>query len=273
MKAAVFPEVVAGALLTAWLTATAANAPAAGGLAPAATAETASPAAAAASAPAPTPPSALPPVGSLARRVLPCTACHGAEGRAVGSAFVPRIAGKPDGYLYRQLLNFRDGQRHNDAMARLLAPLSDVYLREIAGHFAALDLPWPAPSPAVAPAPLLQRGEQLVRRGDAARRLPACTACHGAALTGVAPAVPGLLGLPNDYITAQLGAWRAGTRRALAPDCMHTVATALDTEEVAAVAAWLAAQPMPAEHRAAASLPAPMPLRCGAVPASTQARR
>lgn len=221
------------------------------------------PAQPAASALAPT--AALPPIDSLARRLMPCTACHGAEGRALGSAFVPRIAGKPDGYLYRQLLNFRDGQRRHDGMARLLAPLSDDYLRRIAGHFAALDLPWPTPAPVAAAPAALRRGEQLVRHGDAARRLPACQACHGAALTGVAPAVPGLLGLPNDYITAQLGAWRAGTRRALAPDCMHTVATALSTEEVAAVAAWLVAQPVPADHRSAQALPAPLPLRCGAV--------
>ncbi|MEK8051272.1 c-type cytochrome [Ideonella sp. DXS22W] len=202
----------------------------------------------------------------MARRVLACTACHGAEGRAVGSAFVPRIAGKPAGYLYRQMLNFRDGQRRHEGMARLLAPLSNEYLREIAAHFAALDLPWPTPQPGPATPALLAQGEQLVRQGDVARRVPACTACHGAALTGVAPAVPGLLGLPHDYITAQLGAWRAGTRRALAPDCMHDVAARLSPEASAAVAAWLTRQPMPADHRAVAALPAPMPLRCGAAP-------
>lgn len=208
----------------------------------------------------------LPAIDSMARRVLACTACHGAEGRAVGSAFVPRIAGKPAGYLYRQMLNFRDGQRRHEGMARLLAPLTDDYLREIAGHFAALDLPWPAPQPVAAAPAMLASGERLVRQGDAARHLPACVACHGAALTGVAPAIPGLLGLPHDYITAQLGAWRAGTRRALAPDCMHAVATRLTPDESAAVAAWLSTQRMPAEHRAAASLPAPMPQRCGAAP-------
>lgn len=225
---------------------------------------------AAASTPASTTATPLPPIDSMARRVLPCTACHGAEGRAVGSAFVPRIAGKPAGYLYRQMLNFRDGQRRHEGMARLMAPLSDDYLREIAAHFAALDLPWPAPVPGAATPGQLSRGEQLVRQGDAARQMPACVACHGAALTGVQPAIPSLLGLPPDYVTAQLGAWRAGTRRALRPDCMHQVATTLSPEDSAAVAVWLARQPMPAEHRAAAALPAPMPLRCGAAPEGTR---
>jgi hypothetical protein len=32
-------------------------------------------------------------------------------------------------------------------MTNLLAPLDDAYLREIAGHFAGLALPYPAPAP------------------------------------------------------------------------------------------------------------------------------
>ena len=40
-------------------------------------------------------------------------------------------------------------------------------------------------------------------------------------LTGAATGyVPGLLGLPRDYLNGQLGAWRSGQRRAVEPDCM-----------------------------------------------------
>jgi cytochrome c553 len=49
-------------------------------------------------------------------------------------------------------------------------------------------------------------------------------------MTGRAPFVPGLLGLPRDYLNAQLGAWRTGQRRALAPDCMAEVARKLAPE-------------------------------------------
>ena len=45
---------------------------------------------------------------SMAQRTLACTACHGKEGRAGPDGYYPRIAGKPAGYLYNQLLNFRD---------------------------------------------------------------------------------------------------------------------------------------------------------------------
>src|SRR6478672_4791156 len=85
---------------------------------------------------------------NMAQRTLACTACHGKEGRAAPDGYYPRIAGKPAGYLYNQLLNFRDGRRHYGLMARLLDPLSDAYLMEMAQHFAALDLPYPPPQPA-----------------------------------------------------------------------------------------------------------------------------
>ncbi|MEZ5706908.1 MAG: hypothetical protein R3E56_17615 [Burkholderiaceae bacterium] len=38
-------------------------------------------------------------------------------------------------------------------------------------------------------------------------------------LTGVAPNVPGLLGLPRDYLIGHWG-WQTGLRRAFEPDCM-----------------------------------------------------
>lgn len=200
---------------------------------------------------------------TLAQRVMACTLCHGPEGRATNDGFYPRIAGKPEGYLYHQLLNFRDGRRQAAGMRFLLDPLSDAYLRDIARHFARLDLPYPPPPPSTATRDQLARGEALVRRGDPARDLPACTACHGAAMTGVQPAVPGLLGLPRDYLIGQLGAWQTGLRQAHAPDCMAQIAQRLAAPDIAAVAAWLSAQPLPADPHPAPATPEAQPLRCG----------
>lgn len=204
----------------------------------------------------------------MAQRLLACTGCHGKEGRAASDGYYPRIAGKPAGYLLEQLRAFRDGRRGYAPMARLLEPLSDDYLREIAEHFAALELPYPPPQAATAPAAVLARGEALVRRGDAARELPACAACHGEALTGVAPAIPGLLGLPRDYLNAQLGAWQRGARQARAPDCMAQIARRLSDADIGALTQWLAAQPVAAGGKPAARASAPLPLDCGAAGAS-----
>jgi cytochrome c553 len=201
---------------------------------------------------------------TLAQRMQACTPCHGSEGRATRDGYFPRIAGKPAGYLFNQLQHFRDGRRHNATMTYLVEHLTDDYLQEIAGYFAALELPYPTP-PAIAATPAtLQRGEALALRGDAARELPACSACHGARLTGVLPAMPGLLGLPRDYVIGQFGQWRNGLRHAAAPDCMAQIAQRLTPDDIGAVATWLAAQPV-VDARPAASLDAPLPLDCGSI--------
>lgn len=198
----------------------------------------------------------------MRERVAACAACHGEAGRSDAERYYPSIAGKPAGYLYQQLLNFRDGRREHAVMERMFAYLSDDYLRAIADYYAAQAPAIAAPQTRAAEAQL-QAGRALVERGDPARELPACTACHGERLTGVAPAIPGLVGLPADYLSAQLGAWRVGTRKARAPDCMHTIARALDETEIAAVTAWIASLPTSADHRPASAPPAPLPMDCG----------
>ena len=203
---------------------------------------------------------------TIGQRMQPCMACHGAEGRATTQGYFPRIAGKPAGYLFNQLVAFRDGRRRNPTMAYFVDLMSDDYLREIARYFASLQLPYAPPPRSSATAAQLARGEALAREGDRALDVPACTRCHGAALTGVAPAIPGLLGLPRDYLAGQLGAWTNGQRRAHAPDCMAEIAQRLQPDEVGAVTSWLASRPLPASTQPATTLPAPLPLRCGGVP-------
>ena len=211
---------------------------------------------------------------SMAQRTQACTACHGEQGQAGPDGYYPRLAGKPAGYLYKQLLNFKEGRRHYGLMTRMVDPLDNAYLMEIARHFASLELPYPAPTAADVPPEVLRRGQALALRGDPARELPACVQCHGMALTGVTPHVPGLLGLPRDYLNAQLGGWRTGERKAHAPDCMATLARRLTPADVAGVAAWLSSQPVPANAKAASAAPtaqvlAPvqvLPLPCGSAP-------
>ena len=206
------------------------------------------------------------PPDSIAERVAACVACHGNEGRATAEGYFPRIAGKPAGYLFNQLANFRDGRRRNASMNYLVANLPDAYLQEIAVYFAAQNPPYPPPQAAQAAPAVIERGRVLTERGDGSK-LPACAACHGSALTGVAPAIPGLLGLPRDYLNAQLGAWRNGDRRAHAPDCMGEIARRLSEADLGAVTAYLSTQ-APAAHAApAVQAPAPLPLRCGGLEA------
>ena len=210
-------------------------------------------------------PSQAVPPDTIAQRVQACTACHGKEGRATGEGYFPRIAGKPAGYLYNQLVNFREGRRQNRAMTALIANMSDAYLMEIAGYFANLDLPYPAVTPAPTLTAELERGRTLVVEGDAKLKVPACVQCHGQKMTGVAPSVPGLLGLPKPYLLGQFGAWRTSLRKAKSPDCMNEISRQLSVEDLRAVVGYLSQLPVPADSHAATSLPAPLPLECGSV--------
>jgi len=210
---------------------------------------------------------------TMAARVAACTACHGAGGRAGPDGYYPRLAGKPQAYLFEQLLNFRDGRRSYRPMQYLLAGLPDDYLDEIAGYFAGEHLPYPAPAAATAPAAQREQGRRLVMEGDAARKLPACSACHGQALAGKAPAIPGLLGLPYDYLVSQIGAWRTGLRHAREPDCMAQVAERLTPDEIGAAAAWLSSQPVAQPYVPDPSDATPLPLECGSQSAALGGRR
>lgn len=232
--------------------------PAASSSAPASASSNTTPSA---SAPTTTRPASAP--DTIAQRALACSACHGKEGRASSEGYFPRIAGKPAGYLYNQLLHFREGRRRGGRMGGLVEFLSDSYLQEMAAYFGSLDLPYPSPQPSQASAAVLARGEQLVRQGDATRQLPACAACHGTALMGMQPATPGLLALPRDYVLSQIGRWKVGVRRASAPDCMAQIAERLSSDDLSAVAHWLSSQPVPPGAKPAAAPTEPLPLHCG----------
>ncbi|WP_426662640.1 c-type cytochrome [Rhodanobacter aciditrophus] len=201
---------------------------------------------------------------TLQQRIAACTACHGVHGEgSPGSGFFPRLAGKPAGYLLRQLQDFQSGLRRYAPMEYTVRGLDQAYLREMAGYFAAQQVPYASSRLPALPVATLLRGEQLVSAGDPARGIPACERCHGSQLTGVEPDIPGLVGLPYDYISAQLGAWRTRTRATAAPDCMAEVAGRLGEADISAVAAWLASREPPADMHAQPAGSVQPPLRCG----------
>jgi cytochrome c553 len=206
------------------------------------------------------------PPDTVEARLRACAACHGDQGQGTDNDYFPRLAGKPAGYLMNQLVAFRDGRRHYAPMNYLLEYLPDAYLGLIADYLSALRPPPPPPTiPDVSPG-ILMRGQAIVAQGDPSRGVPACSGCHGAALTGMEPAIPGLVGLHASYISAQLGAFRYGTRTAPAPDCMQLVAASLTESDVTAVAAWLASRPVPADPSPVPHGSLAMPMACGSEP-------
>src|SRR5271166_4820655 len=203
---------------------------------------------------------------TMEARLRACEPCHGRQGEGTNNDYYPRLAGKPAGYLMNQLVAFRDGRRRYPPMNYLLEYIPDPYLQKMADYLAALRPPPVPQAVAEVSTPVLARGRSLVTEGDAARGVPACSGCHGPKLTGMEPAIPGLVGLHASYISAQLGAFRYGTRTAAEPDCMQRVAASLSENDVTAVAAWLAALPIPADPSPVPKGTLSMPLACGSEP-------
>lgn len=200
---------------------------------------------------------------SMEARVQGCTTCHGQSGQGTRDDYFPRIAGKPAGYLYNQLVAFRDGKRRYTPMNYLVAYLPDAYLREMAEYYAKLRPPFTLHETVPADAAVLERGQTLAYAGDGKKGIPACIACHGNGLTGMEPGIPGLVGLRPNYIAAQLVRWRVGERAAAEPDCMKRIASRLTDADVTALAAWLARQKPPADASPESSNLVRMPLACG----------
>jgi cytochrome c553 len=208
---------------------------------------------------------------NIETRVLACTPCHGLRGQGTQDDYFPRLAGKPAGYLYNQLVEFRDGRRHYAPMNYLLEYQNDAYLRAIADYFASQDPPYLPRHGGTTDGAVLARGRSLATQGDAVRGIPACARCHNPGFTGMEPGIPALVGLRPNYISAQLGGWRYGTRTAKAPDCMQLVAARLSEDDVTALAAWLSSLPAPAKPTPLPQGSLVTPLLCGSEPQMSQA--
>ena len=213
------------------------------------------------------------PPADMEQRLAACATCHGAHGEGTGTGeYLPHLSGKPAGYLREQLQAFRDGRRQFAQMTWLVRNMDDAWLRDIAAFYAELPplLARQRPDSGQSAAQDA-RARQLVEQGDPAIGVPACSACHGDNLAGLEPGVPALLGLPADYVVAQLGAWRTGVRNSVEPDCMQEVALALGASDMRALGNWLAAQDNPDQARPAPAGTLHSPLHCGSIPGSADA--
>ena len=79
--------------------------------------------------------------GDVSRGVPACTACHGPDGKGMGSAMFPAIGGQQIDYTINQLKAFRAGQRKNDpnGMMRGAAKnLTDEQITALANYLVGL---------------------------------------------------------------------------------------------------------------------------------------
>ena len=139
--------------------------------------------------------------------VAVCGACHGQDGNSPAGAF-PSLAGQGEKYLYKQMVDIKDGRRSAVTMTGLLDGYSDQQIMDIAAYYASQQTKVGAAS-----ADLVALGEKVYRAGIARKNIAACTACHSPNGNGNrAAAFPALSGQWPEYTIAQLKAFRSGER-------------------------------------------------------------
>jgi cytochrome c553 len=102
-----------------------------------------------------------------------CTACHGVNGNSTNPEW-PVLAGQNAAYIREQLAMFKARKRINEIMYPIVAQMSEQDFADVAAFYAAQ-----TPTGLEADPSYWKAGEALYRSGDAARGIPACTACHG----------------------------------------------------------------------------------------------
>lgn len=125
-----------------------------------------------------------------------CAACHGANGVPIDPKTMPIIWGQQANYLYKELHDYKSGDRKSPIMGPVVADISLPQLRQLANYFAAK--PWPAKQ-ASGSAGALPSG------------ITQCQPCHQPNFDGGAPA-PRLAGLSDAYLAGAMKSFADGTR-------------------------------------------------------------
>jgi cytochrome c553 len=157
-----------------------------------------------------------------------CFFCHGPLGQARSRDY-PALAGLPAPYIEAQLRAFATGQRSSPTMGPLARQLTDPQMQTMAAYFARQ-----APVRNEAPA----EDATFAARGQAVLKARTCQACHGERLGGQG-AVPRLAGQAEAYLAHELAVFQTGARRD-PTGAMNTIAAALPTHDIPAVAHYLA---------------------------------
>lgn len=159
-----------------------------------------------------------------------CAGCHGEQGVSM-TPENPSLAGQLATYLYKQLQDYKKGQREHAVMTSMASGLSEQDMADIAAWYSGLPLPKNKADPSNAKA-----AELLVSRGDGKRTLPPCAVCHGSAGKGEKMDIPALAGQQSTYLTATLLAYKEGARHNDVYSRMRLIAQQLSPEEIKAVA-------------------------------------
>ncbi|MFA5531009.1 MAG: c-type cytochrome [Thiohalomonadaceae bacterium] len=164
-----------------------------------------------------------------------CAACHGMDGNSLVPLF-PKLAGQHTDYIVKQLAAFQSGERKDETMAPMAAPLSDQDVADLAAYFNSQKA-----SVGVANPELAEAGGKIYRGGIAGKGVSACMACHGPSGAGNPAAnFPSLSGQQAAYVAKALRDFRSGARATDPAGMMRNLAVKMSDAEIDAVAEFVA---------------------------------
>jgi cytochrome c553 len=162
-----------------------------------------------------------------------CETCHAAKPENDKSEF-PYLNGQVATYLFRQLQDYKRGNRSNEVMKSIAAGLSERDMADVAVYYSQ------QPLPATAVPVRFEAAESLVYRGDGKRILPPCAACHGAKGQGEPVDTPALAGQKASYLEQTLLAYQSGARANDLYQRMRLLAQQLGNDEIRELARYYA---------------------------------
>jgi len=180
-----------------------------------------------------------------ATKAAVCTACHGVNGNSTNPEW-PVLAGQNAVYIREQLAMFKAKKRNNPVMQPIVDPLTEQDFADLGAYFSTQ-----TPAGGEADPSYWKAGEALYKSGDAARSIPACTACHGPAGQGNAGSgYPALRAQHSVYTVKQLQDYLTKNRYRDPNDAntvystrnsvmMTTIASRLTPEDIRNLASYL----------------------------------
>lgn len=171
--------------------------------------------------------------GDPARGLPSCLSCHGAAGNS-SIAINPKLSGQFATYTHKQLVDFTTVHRQQPIMTTYAKMLTEQEKKDISAWLATqVHKPGAAKNKET-----VELGRKIYRGGIAEKGVAACASCHGATANGIPAQYPRLAGQHQDYTTAQLEAFKTGTR-ANSPQ-MTVLSQRMSPEEMRAVADYIA---------------------------------
>ncbi|QXP91626.1 c-type cytochrome [Methylococcus capsulatus] len=150
----------------------------------------------------------------------PCAGCHD------GTGTNPSLSGQLPTYLYRQLQDYKNGNRQDPTtiMNTMASALRDQDMADLAA--------WYGQQAPMRGAGGASDATGIAGRGEGRRMEPPCSSCHGGAGQGEKVDTPRLAGQSAAYLEATLLAYKSGQRANDIYSRMRLIAAKLSDAEI-----------------------------------------